>query len=669
MIENNKILEIQELIKQLNKYSYEYYTLGNPTVSDTTYDGLYDKLVKLEEETGIIYSNSPTQNVGNKVLSFLKKVTHEYPLLSLNKTKKEEDIIKWSNKKDIVGMLKLDGLTLCLTYIDGKLVGAETRGNGKEGEDIIHNAKVFTNIPLTIPTKEKTIVVGEAIIDYPTFEEINSKLPNDKKYKNPRNLVSGTIRQLDSSICKERKPKFIAYNLLTKNDNTKISHLEILEQLGFTTVPYIYLNQISLYKEVESCIYLLKNKATLLQYPIDGLVFTYNDIEYCNLLGNTSHHPLHSIAFKFENDIEITKLIDVKWQIGRTGVITPVAIFEPIELYGTTVSKATIHNLSIFNNLNLAKGDEISITKANEIIPQIIDNLDINNESVERLNNLISIPTVCPYCGKPTKIEISNNAQFLHCSNPNCNDILIQRITHYCSRNAMNITGLSKKTIEKLISLNLLKDIPDLYNLSFHNKIITSQKGFGIKAYTNLIESIEQSKECKLFNFIYALGIENVGLSTSEDICNYFNNDIDKLRKASINELLKIKDIGDVTAESIYNFFNRDKEAIALLNSLLPYINFIDNKMDNNIEINTSNPLYGKKVYPTGKFTLKKSEIKDILNSLGAEISNGYSKTLDYLICGGDTSKSSKVTKAKKDNIPLMNEEEFLSIIKKYTNN
>lgn len=280
MIEDNKILEIQELIKQLNKYSYEYYTLGNPTVSDTTYDGLYDKLVKLEEETGIIYSNSPTQNVGNKVLSFLKKVTHEYPLLSLNKTKKEEDIIKWSNKKDIVGMLKLDGLTLCLTYIDGKLAGAETRGNGKEGEDILHNAKVFTNIPLTIPTKEKTIVVGEAIIDYPTFEEINYKLSNDRKYKNPRNLVSGTIRQLDSSICKERKPKFIVYNLLTKNDNTKISHLEILEQLGFTTVPYIYLNQISLYKEVESCIYLLKNKATLLQYPIDGLVFTYNDIEY-----------------------------------------------------------------------------------------------------------------------------------------------------------------------------------------------------------------------------------------------------------------------------------------------------------------------------------------------------------------------------------------------------
>ena len=669
MIENNKILEIQELIKQLNKYSYEYYTLGNPTVSDTTYDGLYDKLVKLEEETGIIYSNSPTQNVGNKVLSFLKKVTHEYPLLSLNKTKKEEDIIKWSNKKDIVGMLKLDGLTLCLTYIDGKLVGAETRGNGKEGEDILHNAKVFTNIPLTIPTKEKTIVVGEAIIDYPTFEEINSKLSNDKKYKNPRNLVSGTIRQLDSSICKKRKPKFIAYNLLTKNDNTKISHLEILEQLGFTTVPYIYLNQISLYKEVESCIYLLKNKATLLQYPIDGLVFTYNDIEYGNSLGNTSHHPLHSIAFKFENDIEITKLIDVKWQIGRTGVITPVAIFEPVELYGTTVSKATIHNLSIFNNLNLAKGDEISVTKANEIIPQIIDNLDINNESVERLNNLISIPTVCPYCGKPTRIEISNNAQFLHCSNPNCNDILVQRITHYCSRNAMNITGLSKKTIEKLISLNLLKDIPNLYNLSSYNKIITSQKGFGIKTYNNLIQSIEQSKECKLFNFIYALGIENVGLSTSEDICNYFNNNINKLINATMKDLLNIKDIGEITAESIYNFFNKDEESIALLNSLLPYINFIDNKKDDNIEINTSNPLYGKKVYPTGKFTLKKSEIKDILNSLGAEISNGYSKTLDYLICGGDTSKSSKVAKAEKDNIPLMNEEEFLSLIKKYTNN
>ena len=669
MIENNKILEIQELINQLNKYSYEYYTLGNSTVSDATYDGLYDKLMQLEEKTGIIYSNSPTQNVGNKILPFLKKVTHEYPLLSLNKTKKEEDLIKWSNNKSIVEMLKLDGLTLCLTYIDGKLTKAETRGNGKEGEDILHNAKVFTNIPLTIPTKEKTIIVGEAIIDYPTFEEINAKLPNDKKYKNPRNLVSGTVRQLDSSICKERKPKFIAYNLLTKNNGTKVTHLEILEQLGFTTVPYILLNNIFTNKEIDPCINLLKNRATLLQYPIDGLVFTYNDIEYGNSLGNTSHHPLHSMAFKFENDIEITKLIDVKWQIGRTGVITPVAIFEPVELYGTSVSKATIHNLSIFNSLKLAKGDEISVTKANEIIPQIVDNLDINNESSKRLNNLISIPAVCPYCGKPTKIEISDNAQFLYCSNPNCNDILIQKITHYCSRNAMNITGLSKKTIEKLISLNLLKDIPDIYNLSTYSKIITSQKGFGAKAYTNLIQSIEQSKKCKLSNFIYALGIENVGLSTSEDICNYFNNNINKLRKATINDLLNIKDIGEVTAESIYNFFNKDEESIALLNSLLPYINFIDNKRDDNIEINTSNPLYGKKVYPTGKFTLKKSEIKDILNSLGAEISNGYSKTLDYLICGGDTSKSSKVAKAEKDNIPLMNEEEFLSLIKKYTNN
>lgn len=663
MIENNKILEIQELINQLNKYSYEYYTLGNSTVSDTTYDGLYDKLVQLEEETGIIYSNSPTQNVGNKILPFLKKVTHEYPLLSLNKTKKEEDIIKWSNNKPIVEMLKLDGLTLCLTYVDGKLTKAETRGNGKEGENILHNAKVFTNIPLTIPTKEKTIIVGEAIIDYPTFEEINAKLPNDKKYKNPRNLVSGTVRQLDSSICKERKPKFIAYNLLTKSDNTKVTHLETLEQLGFTTVPYILLNNIFTNKEIDSCINLLKNRATLLQYPIDGLVFTYNDIEYGNSLGNTSHHPLHSMAFKFENDIEITKLIDVKWQIGRTGVITPVAIFEPVELYGTSVSKATIHNLSIFNSLKLAKGDEISVTKANEIIPQIVDNLDINNESSKRLNNLISIPAVCPYCGKPTKIEISDNAQFLYCSNPNCNDILIQKITHYCSRNAMNITGLSKKTIEKLISLNLLKDIPDIYNLSTYSKIITSQKGFGAKAYTNLIQSIEQSKKCKLSNFIYALGIENVGLSTSEDICNYFNNDIDKLRKASINELLKIKDIGDVTAESIYNFFNRDKEVIALLNSLLSYITFIENEIKNNTEVNTSNPLYGKKVYPTGKFTLKKSEIKGILNSLGAEISNGYSKTLDYLICGGDTSKSSKVNKAMKDGIPLMTEKEFLSLV------
>lgn len=660
-------IKMKELIERLNKYSYEYYTLGDPSISDETYDSLYDELVELEQGSGIIFSNSPTQKVGNQVLPFLNKVTHKYPLLSLGKTKDDNEVMKWINNKDIVLMNKLDGLTVCLTYIDGKLTLAETRGNGEIGEDIIHNAKVFSNIPLEIPTKEETVVVGEAIIDYDTFAIINSKLPQEEQYKNPRNLVSGTVRQLDSSICRRRNVQFVAYNLLTSTKGTKVEHLNTLRDLGFTVVPYVVLNK----KDYSSPNFSLNKykdfvveQAEYYKYPIDGLVYTYNDIAYGLSLGRTSHHPLHSLAFKFADDVETTTLLEVNWQVGRTGVITPVATFKEVELYGTTVNKATVHNLSIFKRLRLAIGDEIAVTKANQIIPRIVDNLNAKDELItERLNKIVQVPKKCPCCNEPTEQINTNNAQFLYCTNPFCKAKLIQRLSHYCSRNAMNIVGLSEKTLERFIELGILNDITDIYNLPSHRELIMSQKGFGAKAYTKLIDSIEKSKECKLANFIFALGIDNVGLSTSEDICNYFNNDIDKLRKASINELLKIKDIGDVTAESIYNFFNKDKEAIALLNSLLSYITFIENEIKNNTEVNTSNPLYGKKVYPTGKFTLKKSEIKDILNSLGSEISNGYSKTLDYLICGGDTSKSSKVNKAMKDGIPLMTEEEFLSLV------
>lgn len=660
-------IKMKELIERLNKYSYEYYTLGDPSISDETYDSLYDELVELEQESGIIFSNSPTQKVGNQVLPFLNKVTHKYPLLSLGKTKDDNEVMKWINNKDIVLMNKLDGLTVCLTYIDGKLTLAETRGNGEIGEDIIHNAKVFSNIPLEIPTKEETVVVGEAIIDYDTFAIINSKLPQEEQYKNPRNLVSGTVRQLDSSICRRRNVQFVAYNLLTSTKGTKVEHLNTLRDLGFTVVPYVVLNK----KDYSSPNFSLNKykdfvveQAEYYKYPIDGLVYTYNDIAYGLSLGRTSHHPLHSLAFKFADDVETTTLLEVNWQVGRTGVITPVVTFKEVELYGTTVNKATVHNLSIFKRLRLAIGDEIAVTKANQIIPRIVDNLNAKDELItERLNKIVQVPKKCPCCNEPTEQINTNNAQFLYCTNPFCKAKLIQRLSHYCSRNAMNIVGLSEKTLERFIELGILNDITDIYNLPSHRELIMSQKGFGAKAYTKLIDSIEKSKECKLANFIFALGIDNVGISTSKDICAYFDNDLDKLKQADVNDLLQIKDIGDVTAESIYNFFNKDKEAIALLNSLLSYITFIENEIKNNTEVNTSNPLYGKKVYPTGKFTLKKSEIKDILNSLGAEISNGYSKTLDYLICGGDTSKSSKVNNAMKDGIPLMTEEEFLSLI------
>lgn len=659
--------KIKELIERLNKYSYEYYTLGDPSISDETYDSLYDELVELEQESGIIFSNSPTQKVGNQVLPFLNKVTHKYPLLSLGKTKDDNEVMKWINNKDIVLMNKLDGLTVCLTYIDGKLTLAETRGNGEIGEDIIHNAKVFSNIPLEIPTKEETVVVGEAIIDYDTFAIINSKLPQEEQYKNPRNLVSGTVRQLDSSICRRRNVQFVAYNLLTNTKGTKVGHLVTLEDLGFTTVPYVVLNKedyfspnfsLNKYKDF------VVEQAEHCKYPIDGLVYTYNDIVYGISLGRTSHHPLHSLAFKFADDVETTTLLEVNWQVGRTGVITPVATFKEVELYGTTVNKATVHNLSIFKRLKLAIGDEIGVTKANQIIPRIVDNLNAKDElTVERLNKIVQVPKKCPCCNEPTEQVNTDNAQFLYCTNPFCKAKLIQRLAHYCSRNAMNIVGLSEKTLERFIELGILNDISDIYNLPSHRELIMSQKGFGAKAYTKLIDSIEKSKECKLANFIFALGIDNVGLSTSKDICAYFDNDLDKLRQADVNDLLQIKDVGEVTAISIYQFFYDNKVTDRLLDMLLPNLKFIDNQQEEVIINNTDNPLYGKKVYPTGKFSMKKAEIKEQLTSLGAIISNGYSKSLDYLICGGDTSKSGKVAKAQADGVKLITEEEFIEII------
>ena len=659
--------KIKELIERLNKYSYEYYTLGDPSISDETYDSLYDELVELEQGSGIIFSNSPTQKVGNQVLPFLNKVTHKYPLLSLGKTKDDNEVMKWINNKDIVLMNKLDGLTVCLTYIDGKLTLAETRGNGEIGEDIIHNAKVFSNIPLEIPAKEETVVVGEAIIDYDTFAIINSKLPQEEQYKNPRNLVSGTVRQLDSSICRRRNVQFVAYNLLTNIKGTKIEHLDTLEDLGFTVVPYVALNK----KDYSSPNFSLNKykdfvveQAEHYKYPIDGLVYTYNDITYGLSLGRTSHHPLHSLAFKFADDVETTTLLEVNWQVGRTGVITPVATFKEVELYGTTVNKATVHNLSIFKRLRLAIGDEIAVTKANQIIPRIVDNFNAKDElTVERLNKIVQVPKKCPCCNEPTEQINTNNAQFLYCTNPFCKAKLIQRLSHYCSRNAMNIVGLSEKTLERFIELGILNDISDIYNLPSHRELIMSQKGFGAKAYTKLIGSVEKSKECKLANFIFALGIDNVGLSTSKDICTYFDNNLDKLRQADVNDLLQIKDVGEVTAISIYQFFYDNKVTDRLLDMLLPNLKFIDNQQEEVIINNTDNPLYGKKVYPTGKFSMKKAEIKEQLTSLGAIISNGYSKSLDYLICGGDTSKSGKVAKAQADGVKLITEEEFIEII------
>lgn len=653
----DKQQQIKELINKLNTYADEYYTNDNPSVSDEIYDSLYDKLVKLEKETGIILSNSPTQRVGYEIKKELSKITHKHTLKSLDKTKDINTLFKFLKGREGLIMLKLDGLTNELVYMDGKLVEASTRGNGTIGEDVIHNVKTYTNIPLEIPYKDEVRIIGEAIITYDVFEKINK----NKEFKNPRNTVAGSVRQLDNETCEKRQVKFVAYNVYDKEFNTKIEQLEWLNSQGFEVVQY---GTVQDKIGMEESIIMMPIGAELKEIPIDGLVLTFNDLKYANILGETSHHPLHSLAFKFNDDVELTTLRRVDWQVGRTGVITPVAIFDEVEIDGTTVSKAGLHNISILKNLKLGIGDSISTYKANQIIPQVKENLT--------QSNTLEIPKCCPECNNPTDIKVTDNAEFLICTNPNCKAKLVQKISHYVSRNALNIDGLSEKTIEKFIEKGFIKSILDLYRLEQYKKEIVSMDGFGLKSYNNLIKSIEKSKECKLENFIFGLGVESVGLSTAKNLVEfsktgYDNNDslscICRISNFNKWYLLKMKDTGEVTANSIYEWFHNDNN-IELFEALLEYLKFTD---EEKIEVQIKeNPLQGKSVYPTGKFTLKKDELKLKLGLLGAKVESGYKKSLDYLICGGDTSKSGKVDKAIKDGVNLMSEETLLEIIKEF---
>jgi len=637
--------EMKSLIKQLQKLSYEYYTLGTPSVDDSTYDSLYDKLVKLEKETGIILSNSPTQQVGNVVLSKLQKVKHEYPLLSLDKTKDINILNKFTKGKEGILMLKLDGLTIDNTYENGILVQSETRGNGEIGEDITENAKTFTNLPLSIPYKGRVHIIGEAIITFDVFEEI----PEDKKYKNCRNLVSGSVRQLDNKICRERKVKFIGYIVEGLYLKTKVEQLEFMQQQGFEITNWLPYNpkEDNLELDIESMKMLAKNN----KYPIDGLVMQFNDIEYGKSLGCTSHHPLHSIAFKFNEDVEISILRSIEWQVGRTGQVTPVAIFDEVELAGTTVTRASLHNLTILKSFKLGIGDEIAVVKKNEIIPQIIDNLT--------KSDTLEIIDMCPECGKELIIKKDNESEVLMCTNDNCKAKLVQKISHYASRNAMNIEGFSDATIEKFVELGFIKDVKDIYNLEEYKKQIIRLDGFGSKSYNNLIQAIENSKQCKLENFLYGLGIPNVGKSTSKDICIYFKNDDDLIMTADKRSFMRIEGIGDIVADSITNYF-KDTKSIRRVNEIISYLTFIEDKPK---EIKEG-VFTGKTIYATGTFAnYKKNELKELIEINGGTFTSGYTKSLSYLVVGS-VKGSSKVDKAIKDNVEILTEDEFLQIIK-----
>jgi DNA ligase (NAD+) len=658
----DKLEGMKELNKQLNQYSYEYYSLGQPSVSDNTYDKLYDELVELEMETGIILSNSVTQKVGNITLDKLQKSTHEYPLLSLDKTKKVEDIIKFRKNQIIIEMDKEDGLTIDITYDNGELIQGDTRGNGLVGENITHNVKQFTNVPLKIPHKGKVHIIGEAIITYDIFDEINSKLPLDKQYKNPRNLVSGSVRQLDSSICKQRKVKFIGYIVEGNKDlKTKLDQFKFIKEQGFECVNHSVITPETTKEYIQIVLDKMREYAKEQGNPIDGQVFTYNDIEYGKSLGSTSHHPLHSLAFKFTEDVELTTLRNVEWQVGRTGKCTPVAEFDEVELAGTTVSKASVHNLSIVKALELGIGDEISTCKKNEIIPQLLDNLT-------RSNNLV-IPTHCPVCGEKLIIKKENETEELFCINDNCKAKLVQKISHYASRNCMNIEGFSEATIEKFIELGYLKSIQDIYYLAndkckYKNDIIKLD-GFGRKSFTNLVNSINKSKQCKLENFIFGLGIPQVGKSTAKNLVEFVkaNTSLDKINEIldlQTRDLMKMKDTGSVVANSIYKWFSdtQNRELLSYLTQM--ELTFIEDKPKET----TQGVLKGKKIYCTGKFACgNKDYLQNLVESNGGEFAGGLNKSLDYLVVGS-LKGSGKADKAKTLGVTVLQEDEFLQIIK-----
>lgn len=657
--------KIKLLVDKLNKYRDLYYNENTSKILDEEYDKLFDELKELENETGIIYSNSPTQSVGYEVKSKLKKVKHNHPMLSLDKTKDINDLIAFFGDKPGILMHKLDGLTVSLRYIDGELVSAETRGNGEIGEDITHNAKVFSNIPLYIDYKDELIVDGEAIIDYDTLEKINSTLPDNKEYKNPRNLVSGSVRQLDSSIAAKRNIKFIAWKLIKGYDsNSFVKRLDWLSELGFEVVCYSLLNN-RIYDDSISYIHNvnviedLKMLAEKKDYPIDGLVASYDDIAYGESLGATGHHIRSQLAFKFYDETAETKILNVDWTMGKSGSLTPTAIFAPVELDGTIVERASLHNVNIFKSLNLYCGDTVLVYKANQIIPQILENLDKFTTNKSELARFYS-PHICPCCGSPTFIRKDNDSEVLYCSNDNCRGKLLGKLTHFVSKNAMNIDGLSESTLEKFINLGYLNSFIDIYKLNEHYNEIIKLEGFGKRSADKLMTAIENSKHTTLSRFLYALCIPLIGRSASKTISKYFNGDFEKFYETCCLPTFnfeQLEDFGYQMALSINNYIHDNAAYIRTLASIMT---FEIPQISNSLSID----LTGKTFVITGSLNkfANREEAKEKIESLGGKVAGSVSKRTDYLINNDINSTSGKNKKAKELGVPIITEEELINM-------
>ena len=652
MNNNTDTRRMQELVELLNRAAKAYYQDADEIMSNYEYDALYDELQALEAQTGVTLSSSPTVNVGYEILSELPKERHPSPMLSLDKTKDVAGLQAFAGDQKVVMSWKMDGLTIVLTYRDGGLVKAVTRGNGEVGEDITANARTFKNLPLQIPYKGELVLRGEAVIGYKDFEKINEEIAEvDAKYKNPRNLCSGSVRQLNSEITAKRNVKFYGFSLVLAEGgdfhNSRAAQLDWLASQGFEVVEHIVVSR----EEIPNEVIKFSEKIMSNDFPSDGLVLIYDDVAYGQSLGRTSKFPRDSFAFKWADETSKTVLREIEWSPSRTGLINPVAIFDPVELEGTTVSRASVHNISIMEELELGIGDQIEVYKANMIIPQIAENLT--------RSGVKDIPKVCPVCGGATEIRSISNAKALYCTNPECQAKQLKSYALFVSRDALNIDGLSEATLEKFIARGFIHDFADLFHLEQHREEICEMDGFGEKSYNNLIASVEKARETTLPRLIYGLGIANIGLANAKLICKEIGHNPERVMDLTAEDLAAIDGIGDVIAGNYVAYFS-DAEHRELFEKLLKEVKLPEEQED-----------VGEQTFAGMNFVItgsvehfaNRNEVKALIESKGGKVTGSVTSKTNYLINNNVESTSSKNKKAKDLGIPIITEEDFLRML------
>lgn len=652
----DKLERIKQLIKELNNASYAYYNQV-PIMPDYEWDKMYNELINLEEETGIVLSNSPTHNVGYSVADELKEVEHNHPMLSLDKTKSIDELIEFIGNKDCFLSVKADGLTTSLHYINGKLIGAETRGDGVRGTECLQNVLTMKNVPKEIPYKDELIIDGETIIGWDTFREINDKLSEDKKYKHPRNLVSGSLQLLDSKEAANRNMRFVAWRVIKGFEHkTPSEDLFKAKDIGFEIIPILKSPRINQKEELEILLNQIRESANLYNIPYDGAVMAVDDYKIADSMGRTDKFFRHSMAYKYEDELFETVLTDIEWNTSKTGLINPVAIFNPVDLNGAITTRATLHNITYIKDMMLGIGDRIRVYRSNMVIPKVHDSIDKSGN--------FKIPDKCPICGSLTEIRKDNDSEVLFCTNENCKGRLLGKLTHAVSKSAFNIDGLSEATIEKFINLGWLNSIKDIYHLSEHENGMKTLDGFGKKSIEKLLDSIEKSRNTNLQRFLYSLSIPLLGNSVSKDIAefcgNNFNSFVGVLTEGGKDAFTSINGIGEALGKSIINYWNKHSEEIMDLAQEFTF------SKDEKIEKVENDKINGKVFVVTGSVNHYKNrnELKADIEKNGGKVTGSVTSKTDYLINNDINSNSSKNKKAKELNIPIITEEQFLSMLR-----